>query len=122
MRGRLVLLIALIGLAVSAASAAQPPAATGLRGSVFSQIRPICFDDRSCLAPVGDVVLVFRRDGRVVARATSQAGGTYRVRLATGRYSVSVANRPTARITPESVRVVAGLVRRVDFELDSGLQ
>ena len=121
MRGRLVLLIALVGLGVGPASASPSPT-TGLRGVVLAHNRPICFDDRSCLAPARGVVLVFRRDGRTVARATSQAGGTYRVRLVRGRYSVSVANRPTARITPESVRVVAGLVRRVDFELDSGLQ
>jgi uncharacterized membrane-anchored protein len=68
---------------------------------------------------VGDSV---RRDGQVVARTTSQAAGTYRVLLRRGLYTVSVANRPRARVTPTSIRVVPGVVRRVDFELDSSLQ
>ena len=122
MRGRLVLLIAAIALPGASSYAAPSTTATGLRGTVLSQIPPVCMEEGSCLAPVRGVVLVFRRDGRTVARATSQTGGTYRVRLERGRYAVSVANGPTARITPSTVRVVAGLVRRVDFELDSGLQ
>jgi hypothetical protein len=120
MRGRLVLLIALVAIAIGPASAS--PSTTGLRGTVLSQSRPVCFEERSCLAPVRGVVLVFRRDGRTVARVASQADGTYRLRLDRGRYGVSVANRPTARVTPSTVRVVGGLVKRVDFELDSGLQ
>lgn len=67
-------------------------------------------------------MLVFHRDGRLIARSASEADGTYGVRLPRGQYRVSVANRPTARIAPAVVRVVAGVVRRVDFELDSGLQ
>lgn len=95
---------------------------TGLRGIVLAQDRPICFDERTCLTPARGIVLVFHRDGRLVARSASEADGTYRVRLPRGWYRVSVANRPTARIAPSAVRVVAGVVRRVDFELDSGRQ
>ena len=121
MRGRFVLLIAMVALSVGSPSAALSTA-TGLRGTVLSQSRPVCIEGRSCLTPARGIVLVFRRDGRLIARSASEADGTYGVRLPRGQYRVSVANRPTARIAPAVVRVVAGVVRRVDFELDSGLQ
>ena len=120
MRGRLVLLIAVGALTV--APSALPATPTGLHGTVLSQTRPICYEGRSCRAPVPGVVLVFRRDGVIVARTTSQAGGTYRVVLRRGVYIVSAANVPTARIAPSSVRVGRGLMKRVDFDLDRGLQ
>lgn len=120
MRGSLVVLVAVGALTV--APPAAPSATSGLRGTVLAQSRPVCIEERSCLVPVEGVVLVFRRDGRVIARSTSRGDGTYRVRLPRGRYGVSVANRPMARVAPEAVRVYRGLVRRVDFELDSGLQ
>ena len=121
MCGRRVLLVALVALAV-APSALEAAAPTGLRGVVLAQRTPVCVEGRGCLEPAAGVTLVFRRDGRVVARATTRTGGAYRVLLPRGRYRVSVGNRRVASIAPPSVRVVGGLLRRLDFELDSGIQ
>jgi hypothetical protein len=118
---RLGLLIA-IALLVPAAATDAAGTATGLHGTVSSG-RPVCIEGRSCTQPAAGVVLVFRRDRETVVRATTQANGTYRLQLRRGLYRVFVeGGRPIARITPSTVRVVPGRVRRIDFALDRGLQ
>ena len=121
MCGRRVLLVALVARA-AAPSAVEAAAPTGLRGVVLAQRTPVCVEGRGCLEPASGVTLVFRRDGRVVARATTRTGGAYRVLLPRGSYRVSVATRPVANIAPPSVRVAGGLLRSLDIELDSGMQ
>jgi hypothetical protein len=118
---RLGLLIVVAATTVAPSFAGTTPE-SGLRGLVLAQSRPVCLDDRSCLEPARGVVLVFRRNGIAVARTTTRATGTYRVVLPRGAFSVTVADRPRARLTPTTVHVVRGLVRRVDFELDRGFQ
>lgn len=116
----------LAGLATSiflpATSAAS--SATGLRGTVVvSPSRPVCVEGRPCTAPAPGIVLRFARNGRVVARTTTRADGTYRVLLRPARYAVSFSPNPGRRaIAPSTVRVPVGRVVLVDFEIDSGLQ
>jgi hypothetical protein len=119
---RLGLLIA-FALLVPAAATDAAGTATGLHGTVVSSSRPVCIEGRSCTQPAAGIVLVFRRHLETVARATTQADGTYRLLLRRGLYRVFVeGSRPVARVTPSTVRVVHGRVRRIDFELDRGLQ
>jgi hypothetical protein len=119
---RLGLLIA-VALLVPPAATDAAGTATGLHGAVVSSGRPVCIEGRSCSQPAAGVVLVFRRDGETVARTTTHANGTYRLLLRRGLYRVFVqASRPIARITPSTVRVIPGRMRRIDFELDRGLQ
>ena len=122
MRSRLVLLITLGALALAAAATAAAGSATGLHGSVSSS-QPVCIEGRPCNMPVAGVVLLFRSDRRTIVSAMTRANGTYRLQLPRGRYSVFVEGRgPIARVTPSTVRVVAGRMRRIDFDLDRGLQ
>ena len=107
------------------AGAATPTRTTsGLRGVVIrGPIRPVCDDTQPCEEPAPGVVLRFKRDGRVVARVTTGAGGRYRVLLRPGRYAVSTPNaRPSMDLTPKLVRVPKGWVARVNFHLDTGIQ
>ena len=120
MYGRLVLLIAVASLCV--APAAATTTGSGLRGTVLTQRSPVCVEGRSCVEPIRGLTLVFRREGRDVARTTSRIAGAYRVRLPRGWYRVTVAEQPRMRVVPSAVRVVPGVVRRLDFEIDRGLQ
>ena len=116
----------LVGLAalipLSAASAGT--AVTGLRGTVvLSPSQPVCYEGEPCSKPAVGYLLSFSRNGRVIGRATTRADGSYRVVLGRGRYAVSFEpRRPTLTLRPTSVLVVAGNVRRVDFEIDTGLR
>ena len=115
-----------IGLAalilVAGASATTP--ATGLRGTVtLSPTRPVCIEGQPCSKPASGFVLSFSRNGHVLRRVTTRPDGGYRIVLARGWYAVSFAPRQVPRtIAPTSVRVVAGRMTRVDFEIDTGLR
>lgn len=120
---RAVLLIGLAALTLlSAASGAT--AGTGLRGTVtLSPITPVCIEDEPCSKPAVGVVLRFSANGRVVGRVTTRPDGSYRIVLGRGTYVVSFVPRPAPRtIAPRLVRVVAGRMTRVDFEIDTGLR
>ena len=83
----------------------------------------MCREGEPCTKPARNVVLVFARDGRVAARATTSGLGTYRVLLAAGRYVVTApAYRIGSGVTPRVVRVRPGVVARVDLRIDTGLQ
>jgi hypothetical protein len=116
------LLVALVVLAPPAASASS--SVSGLRGLVtLYPARPVCIEDQPCSKPAANVVLVFRRDGRAVARITTRNDGTYRVRLRPGRYTVlAPAYRVGSGVTPRIVRVPRGRMAHVDLEIDTGIQ
>jgi hypothetical protein len=130
--GRGSLLISAAATLISAAAAfcvvsspaLSAPAATGLRGTVMlSPTQPVCVEGEPCSKPAVGITLVFSRNGRVLGRTTTGAVGGYRIVLARGSYTVSFApRRPTMTLMPISVRVVTGRVRRVDFEIDTGLR
>lgn len=124
-------MLAALALAVLAAGSAgvgaatKPTYASGLRGVVLrGPTKPVCFDDESCDAPAAGVVLRFRRDGRLVARATTGAAGAYRVGLEPGVYTVRTGTvQPIGRrLTPAEVRVPRARIARVDFHIDTGIQ
>ena len=98
--------------------------ATGLRGKVMrGPTQPVCRVNDPCEEPARGVRLVFWRSGKVVARATTNQKGWYRVTLRPGRYTVSTQNpRVSKNLTPKSARVPTGAVRRVDFDIDTGLR
>jgi hypothetical protein len=118
--------LALVALAIasSAVSAAAPSSlASGLRGVVMrGPTKPVCTETEPCEEPAAGVVLRFARLGRVAARVTTRAAGTYSVRLRPGRYTVTTPQRVGAGLTPRVVRVSAGRIARVDFHLDTGIQ
>lgn len=120
MRRLVVLLLTL--LLVPAATASSP--ASGLRGVVtISPAYPVCIEGRPCSKPGTGVTLVFRKDGGVAARVKAGTGGAYRIALRPGRYAVTtLRGRVGWAVTPSVVRVPALAAKRVDFEVDPGLQ
>lgn len=110
--------LAPIGTATDSASG------SGVRGLVtLSPTRPVCLEEQPCSKPAVNVVLVFRRDDRIVARVTTRADGTYRVLLRPGRYTVVAPQyRIGSGVTPRTVRVPRGRVAHVDLEIDTGIQ
>ena len=98
--------------------------ASGLRGKVaLYPARPVCTEDEPCTKPAVDAVLVFKHDGRVVARVTTRDDATYRVLLSPGRYAVVAPRyRVGSGVTPSVVRVLEGRIRRVDLQIDTGIQ
>jgi hypothetical protein len=86
--------------------------------------QPVCQMGQACSAPAVGAVLVFSRDGRVVARARTDADGRYAVRLAPGTHSVRepVAQKIGTGLRPAVVRVVPGRSTRADFFIDTGIR
>jgi hypothetical protein len=97
---------------------------TGLRGKVMrGPTQPVCRINEPCEEPARGVHLVFYRSGKVVARATTNQKGWYRVTIRPGRYGVSTANPRVAKnFTPKSATVPRTGVRRQDFDIDTGLR
>lgn len=117
------LLVPVLTSLALAASAAGATTQSGLRGIVMrDSASPVCRDD-DCVVPAADVVLVFSRGGKIVARTTTGPRGGYRIRLRPGRYAVTTAKRTVGvGLTPRTAVVPRGRVARVDFHLDSGRQ
>jgi hypothetical protein len=116
--------IAVLGALALGCGSAGGATATGLRGKVMrGPTQPVCQINEPCEEPARGVRLVFYRSGMVVARATTNQKGWYRVTLRPGRYAVSTANPQVARrFTPKSATVPKASVRRVDFDIDTGLR
>lgn len=114
-----------IAAALTAASAAATTAGatttgTGLFGTVSKgPITPTCVAELPCTAPAAGAILSFMRGGAVVARVTVAKDGSYRVRLTPGLYGVRTSLR---RIDPTSVVVRAGVLKRADFSIDTGIR
>jgi hypothetical protein len=106
------------------APAASSTTATGLRGKVtLYPARPVCAEDDPCTKPARGAQLVFKRNGRVVARVTTTSEATYRVLLAPGAYTVLAPQyRIGSGVTPQIVRVPKGRIARVDLQIDTGIQ
>ena len=122
---RLFLTAAAAALAIGCGASSGGATGSGLRGRVMrGPIMPgPCRVGVPCEAPAAGARLSFSRSGRVVASATTNAKGWYRVALKSGRYSVGT-NRTgfEAKPSPASVTVQSGRVRRVDFHLDTGMR
>ena len=99
--------------------------ASGLHGVVTrGPTRPVCQVGTPCTAPAVGAVLLFSRDGHVVARVRAGAGGRYSVRLLPGYYAVSLSPAPRigTGMRPREVHVAAGVFARVDFSFDTGIR
>jgi hypothetical protein len=121
--------LAAVGLValVSMFSFAGAPAAThvsGLRGLVMQgPTAPVCRTDDPCEEPAREVLLQFRRGGKVVAEVKTTRTGRYSVRLRAGSYAVTSPRRRVGTgLTPRVVRVPRGRIARLDFHLDTGIQ
>ena len=85
--------------------------------------QPVCQITEPCEEPARGVKLVFSRAGKVVARATTDKKGWYRVTLRPGRYAVTTQNpRVGKEPTPKSATVPKGRVKRLDFDIDTGIR
>lgn len=112
------------GLALLAPAASTSAVVSGLRGEVtLYPARPVCVEDDPCTKPARGTLLVFKREGRVVARVTTTKEATYRVLLAPGSYTVVAPQyRIGSGVTPRVVRVPRGRVLRADLRIDTGIQ
>jgi hypothetical protein len=119
-------LLALVLTALALAAPATPATApSGLRGIVMrGPIMPVCREGVRCDEPAANVVLVFTRSGRVVARTTTGRNGGYRLTLRPGRYGVRTTMCCTlgSGLSPRIVVVPRYRVARVDFEIDTGIR
>jgi hypothetical protein len=95
---------------------------TGLRGYVKrGPTMPVCRVGVPCDAPARGVKLRFSRSGKVVATATTNNRGWYRVVLRGGRYSVGMNTKGDA-YGPHSATVQRGRMTRRDFLIDTGIR
>jgi hypothetical protein len=121
--GRRVVIVLAALAAIPTAGAA--PSASGLWGVVMRwPVKPVCVVGEPCSAPAKNTTLVFVRKGRVVRRATTNAKGRYRVRLAAGVYAVRLAVKPRIGrgLEPVRARVRPARFVRVDFSIDTGIR
>jgi Carboxypeptidase regulatory-like domain len=98
---------------------------TGLHGTVVrAPTTPVCRVGIPCSAPAAGVVLIFSRDGKAVARATTSARGFYAVTLPPGRYAVRTRTAPKigTGLRPAAVTVPTRARVRVNFTLDTGIR
>jgi hypothetical protein len=98
--------------------------ATGLYGTVRrGPTQPVCRVSEPCDAP-GYVRLAFSRSGRIVGRIHTRRDGSYRIRLAPGRYTVRTDSRNVFERTPRpaTATVPRAAYRRVNFALDTGIR
>ena len=121
---RKVVALAVVGTLAFASTSAGGGTATGLRGKVMrGPTQPVCRVNEPCEEPAPGVRLVFYRSGKVVARARTNQKGWYRVTLRPGRYTVGTQNpRVSKNLSPKSATVRTSTVRRVDFDIDTGIR
>jgi hypothetical protein len=104
-------------------SAGATAATGGLHGLVTrGPTAPVCRVGVSCTAPAAHATLVFSLAGHEATRARTDAKGRYRVTLAPGSYAVRTPRRFGLRIGPTRVVVRAGVMRRTDFAIDTGIR
>jgi hypothetical protein len=121
---RKAVLLALITTLALGCGSASGGSATGLRGLVKrGPVTPVCRVGVPCSEPARGVKLVFTRSGKIVATATTNRKGWYRVTLPAGRYLVRTNQKgPEFRPQPNKATASAGTVKRRDFYLDTGIR
>lgn len=128
MTARLLLIVA-GAFALASCGAAGSGSASGGAG-LFGTVRvvpgsPTCQIGTSCSRPARSLKLVFTRNGRKIATATTDKRGRYRVSLARGRYTVRAARgsiSPKGGLRPRTTSVPAGRFVKRDFTFDSGIR
>lgn len=119
------LAIALVAGLFGTGSAQATGYRSGLQGTVTrGPTSPACVAEQPCSAPAGHLTLIFWRDGRIVARTTTDLLGRYRIRLAPARYRVSQTTATTIGrgLQPLVVRVLSGRFTTVDLSIDTGIR
>jgi len=121
MRTRILLTIAAVfSLTACGAQSSAGASSSGLYGLVFVHpATPTCHRGMPCSKPARGVKLVFLRNGRRVAAATTDTRGRYRIRLAQGRYAVRVGPRA---LKPATATVPSGRFARRNFTYDAGIR
>jgi hypothetical protein len=114
---RMLATTALLGFLLAGVAGAGT-ARSGLTGLVTRGPVPCPGGGEGCTAPAAEIVLTFKRNGRMAGRVTTRDDGSYRIALPAGRYTVATSPRRT--IAPEAVSVVAGRFRTVGFSLHTG--
>ena len=84
------------------------------------QGHPVCAEAEPCYLPAARTAIAFLRNGRVAARTRTRADGTYRIRLAAGRYTIRVGGG--RRWSPPAALVRRGRTARVDISIDTGIR
>lgn len=94
-----------------------------LHGTVTrGPITPVCQVGVPCDGPAAHVTLFFTRAGKRTSTSTD-AQGHYRLTLRAGLYTVRTSQKVFERTPkPDTVRVVAGHDRRVNFFIDTGIR
>jgi chorismate synthase len=97
--------------------------AAGLFGSVDrGPTMPVCRVGVPCDEPAANVTVLFTRNG-ATTRTRTDAHGRYRVRLASGFYSVRTTGKSLGSvIKPSRVRVRAYRFTRIDLHIDTGIR
>ena len=98
--------------------------ASGLSGKVMrGPTMPVCRVGVPCDEPARGVKLLFYRSGKLVARATTNQKGRYRIALRSGPYAVRT-NRPRFERVPQPSRVTVpnDRVKTVNFHIDTGIR
>jgi hypothetical protein len=115
---------AVVAFALFATVAAGARSGSGLRGKVLIEPGfPVCRVGEPCSRPAADTLLYFSTRGRLVRRTRTKDDGTYRIKLAPGRYKVAAPGLGLSRnLDPVQVVVPRARFRRVDFTLDIGIQ
>ena len=118
-----VALVAALPLGAQPAGA-SPAQVSGLHGlATLSPTRPVCIEGQPCSKPAARIVLSFQRSGMEVARVRTQSNGWYKVLLRPGKHTVVAPGyRVGSGVTPRIVRVIEGRIRRVDLDIDTGIQ
>ena len=119
MRTRILVTIAAVfSLTACGAQSSASADSSGLFGVVLVRpATPTCHRGMPCSKPAPGVKLVFLRDGRRVASATTNKRGRYRIRLSHGRYAVRVGARA---LKPAMVSVPSGRFAPRNFTYDAG--
>lgn len=120
-----ILAIAAALAAVVPLSAAAGSPARGVFGTVTrGPITPVCRESEPCDEPAAGVVLLFLRDGKVVARTRTRANGSYVLaNPPAGRYRVRTTLPAFQRVpAPGTVRIFPRRFYRVDFFIDTGIR
>lgn len=115
--------LVVLAAAVACGSATGSGLHTGLYGNVTrGPLTPVCTDATPCEGPARDTVLVFSRNGAVVARTRTRDDGSYRVALRPGRYAVRAGPATFSGAQPSGAAVPRNGFRRLDFFVDTGIR
>jgi hypothetical protein len=122
-------------LGILASAVAMPAAAmngSGLYGKVTrGPNAPVCTAGQPCYAAAPGITLTFTKNAKVVAHIKTGPGGSYRIALPPGSYTVDElhsaktmkppAMKPPA-MKPLVVRVLAHHWKRQNFTIDTGIR